>query len=665
MGRTELSLGILAHVDAGKTTLTERLLFEAGVIAELGSVDAGSTLTDSLALERERGITIESAVASFYIDDVHVNLIDTPGHPDFIAEVERVLDVLDGVVLVVSAVEAVQPQTRILFRVLRKLRLPTIIFVNKVDRVGADVTRVIERIRRQLSPSVVILSSVREMGARSATSEPVDLADLTTADAIFEQLADFAPALLVPDLYDLVALPNALHDTITQMMRAADLYPVIIGSALTGAGVGQLTSAVTHFRPPDAASDDSPLTGSVFKIERGSAGERIAFVRIFTGSIRTRDRVHLGENRDAKVTSIAVFERGRAEVRNVVSAGGVAKIWGLSGVRVGDRLGDEANRVVAALQFTPPTMTAVVEPANDADRQRLRVALTQLAEQDPLINVHQNDAHREISVCLYGEVQREVIQATLAADYGLAVTFNEVTPICVERPVSTGRSSAELHADTNPFNAGLGLRIAPANPGTGVAFAVDVNHSNVPLYLFGTVTEFTSRMGQFVQATLDEGLYGWLVTDCTITIDECVYSNWDGPPSRRGPLSTLNDFRKLVPVVVMRALAHAATVVCEPTCRASIEVPSTSVGAVLATLSQLRALAPRTATRGDVAVIDTELTMSAVNLLRRRLGQLTSGDGVIDTEFIGYRPVIGQAPTRRRTSASPLDLQAYVREVGR
>jgi len=151
----ELNLGILAHVDAGKTTLTERLLYEAGVIAELGSVDAGTTQTDSLALEQQRGITIRSAVASFAVNDVHVNLIDTPGHPDFIAEVERILSVLDGAVLVISGVEGVQPQTRILMRALQRLRIPTLVFVNKIDRPGADEERVLQAISERLTPAVV------------------------------------------------------------------------------------------------------------------------------------------------------------------------------------------------------------------------------------------------------------------------------------------------------------------------------------------------------------------------------------------------------------------------------------------------------------------------------------------------------------------------------
>src|SRR5258708_5255474 len=172
-----LNLGILAHVDAGKTSLTERLLFTAGVIDEIGSVDDGSTQTDSLALERQRGITIKSAVVSFAIDDVTVNLIDTPGHPDFIAEVERVLNVLDGAVLVISAGEGVQAQTRVLMRTTQRLRIPTILFVNKIDRGGAHGDRVLRGISEKLTPAIIAMGSPRHLGTRSADFTPYRAGD--------------------------------------------------------------------------------------------------------------------------------------------------------------------------------------------------------------------------------------------------------------------------------------------------------------------------------------------------------------------------------------------------------------------------------------------------------------------------------------------------------
>src|SRR5882672_2429219 len=172
-----VNLGILAHIDAGKTTLTERLLYNAGVIREIGSVDRGSTQTDSLALERQRGITIKSAVVSFVVGDVTVNLIDTPGHPDFIAEVERVLNVLDGAVLVISAVEGVQSQTRILMRTLQRLRIPTLLFVNKVDRAGAGCERTLEAIAERLTPPVIAMGSVHDEGTKGAGFTPYGATD--------------------------------------------------------------------------------------------------------------------------------------------------------------------------------------------------------------------------------------------------------------------------------------------------------------------------------------------------------------------------------------------------------------------------------------------------------------------------------------------------------
>src|SRR5512143_2430713 len=185
-----LNLGILAHVDAGKTTLTERLLFIAGAIDHVGSVDAGTTQTDSLELERERGITIRSAVASFLLGDLAVNIVDTPGHPDFIAEVERVLGVLDGAILVVSAVEGVQPQTPLLFRALQRLRVPTILFVNKIDRAGADPDRVVEVMARRLTPALVPMERVHDPGGRTAVVQPLTADDAARRSAMAEVLAE-------------------------------------------------------------------------------------------------------------------------------------------------------------------------------------------------------------------------------------------------------------------------------------------------------------------------------------------------------------------------------------------------------------------------------------------------------------------------------------------
>ena len=222
MLRRTLNLGIVAHVDAGKTTLTERLLFAVGVIDEVGSVDKGTTQTDSLPLEQQRGITIKAAVVSLAIDNVTVNLIDTPGHPDFIAEVERVLAVLDGAVLVISAVEGVQPQTRILMRALERLRIPTLIFVNKIDRAGADYRRVLDDISGRLTPATIAMVSVKGEGTRGAV-----VAARTDSDRLVDTLAEHDDALLAAYVNGESGVsPPRLHDALAAQTRQCLVHPL-------------------------------------------------------------------------------------------------------------------------------------------------------------------------------------------------------------------------------------------------------------------------------------------------------------------------------------------------------------------------------------------------------------------------------------------------------
>src|SRR5215813_7746569 len=398
-----LNLGILAHVDAGKTTLTERLLYASGVIDQLGSVDAGTTQTDLLPLERQRGITIKSAVVSFPIGDVAVNLIDTPGHPDFIAEVDRVLDVLDGVVLVISAVEGVQPQTRILMRSLQRLQIPALLFVNKIDRPGARVEGVLQEISERLGVAAIAMGCVAAVGTRGARFTASGPRDAGFAAGLAELLAEHNEELLAAYVQGEPRVPyDQLRAELAEQMRHGRVYPVFYGSAITGAGVESLMTGITELLPAMAGDIDGPKFGSIFKIERGSGGEKIAYVRMFSGTVRIRDRLRFGSGLDGKVTAVAVFERGPAVQRPAVRAGQIGKLWGLAEARIGDRIGDLAGG--AGLQFAPPTLESAVVPCDPRDRNRLRVALGQLAEQDPLINLRQDDQRQEIYVSLYGAV---------------------------------------------------------------------------------------------------------------------------------------------------------------------------------------------------------------------------------------------------------------------
>ena len=627
MLRRTLNLGILAHVDAGKTTLTERLLYAAGVIDEVGSVDKGTTQTDSLALEQERGITIKSAVVSFAIDDVTVNLIDTPGHPDFIAEVERVLNVLDGAVLVVSAVEGVQAQTRVLMRALQRLRIPTLIFVNKMDRVGADYERTLGDVTQRLTPTAV---------------------DTSDATRMLDVLAERDDALLAAYVDQGGVSTGRLREALAEQTEQALVQPVLRGAAINGDGVDDLMAGLVELLPASAGDGAGPVAATVFKIEREALGEKIAYVRMFSGTIRVRDRVHVGDSGEAKVTALGVFDRGTAAQQPEVAAGEIAKVWGLRDVQIGDTIGDAPVRAPRR-EFAPPTLESAAVPVNHEDAQRLRVALAQLAEQDPLIDVRQDDARGEVSVSLYGEVQKEVIQATLANDFGLEVEFRETTPIYVERPVGVGEALEVLHADTNPYLATIGLRVEPAADDSGIDFRLDADSRVLPLFVYGTREDFAASMRGYVVAALQEGVFGWRVTDCVVTMIECAYSIPDGPPSRRGPPSTAADFRKLTPLVLAQALERAGTVVCEPTVRVSVEVPSDTVGAVVPALVRLRAAVDAPTLDDDVSTISAVLAAARADDLQRQLPGLTRGEGVVDASFAGYTAVHADEPPRRRS----------------
>ncbi|MBP2050107.1 ribosomal protection tetracycline resistance protein [Streptomyces griseochromogenes] len=814
-----LNLGILAHVDAGKTSLTERLLYTAGVTDELGSVDEGSTRTDTLALERRRGITIKSAVVSFPLRGVTVNLIDTPGHPDFIAEVERVLGVLDGAVLVVSAVEGVQAQTRILMRALRRLRIPTLIFVNKIDRRGARGEDVLREMARRLDVPLVPLGTPAGLGTRAARFVP------GLGPSVLDVLAHHDDDLLRAYVDGGAAgvCDDRLRTALAARTRQALVHPVVFGSAITGAGVDELITGIERLLPRADGDQDGPLSGTVFKVERGPAGEKIAYARIYSGTLRVRDRIPFGDGhetlsgggretfsgpgcetpseggcgalseggcesafgdgretlsgcgrkslsgpgcgcetpceggcesssgdgretlsgygcetpsgrgcetpsgggrdllsrggrekrgagredrgerlrargfgrgdggggpkacrsgqedggagrrmrepgrdkgegrrQEGRVTALAVFDVGTELRQDGVGAGRIAKVWGLGGIRIGDALGMPGR--ACAHHFAPPTLETVVVPGSGTDRRSLHLALTQLAEQDPLIGVRHDELRGETSVSLYGEVQKEVVQATLAEEFGLDVGFRETTTLCVERPVGTGSAVEFNKKDPNPFLATVGLRVDPAPPGSGVRFRLEVELGSMP-YAFFKAVEDT------VRETLGQGLRGWQVTDCVITMTHSGYSPRQSHAHQgfdKSMSSTGYDFRGLTPLVLIEALRRAGTLVHEPMHRFRIEAPADTLGALLPVLVRLGAVPESADAQGPAGVLEGSVPVARVHELEQRLPGLTRGEGEMETAFDRYAPVTrGPAPERPRTDHNPLDRKEYLLNVTR
>jgi ribosomal protection tetracycline resistance protein len=656
-----LNLGILAHVDAGKTSLTERLLFAAGLIPEIGSVDHGSTQTDTLALERQRGITIKSAVVSFAVGDRNVSIIDTPGHPDFIAEVERVLAVLDGAVLVISAVDGVQAQTCVLMRALQRLAIPTLIFVNKIDRRGADPARVLSQIAGRLTPAIVAMGTVRDQGSRAATFAPYGGDGTPFPDEVAELLAERSDALLAAVVDGERLSQRRLRAELAAQVLSAAVLPVFFGSAITGAGCAGLTDGIRALLPASGGDTAGPVSGLVFKVDRGPAGEKIAFVRMFSGTITVRDRVAFGAGHEGKVTAIRVFGPGGAAAAEQVSAGQIGQLSGLTQIRIGDALGTvpaSAGRPGADRRhFAPPTLETVVIPDRAADRARMHSALMLLAEQDPLINLRRDEVRQEALLSLYGEVQKEIIQQTLAGEFGIGVGFSETTTLCIERPAGSGAAVERMSEHGNPFKATVGLRIDPGAAGSGVRFAIEIEPGALP-------RAFLQAVQTTAEAALRQGLRGWQVTDCTVTLTDSGYV----PPPPTGwskYSSSAADFRNLTPLVVMSALRRARTVVCEPVHAFAIEAPAEATGTIVPALARIGAIPLGQRLAGAACVLEGHIPAACVRELQVQLPALTGGEGVLESAFDHYRPVRGAPPARPRSDFNPLSREAYLLAVAR
>ncbi|MFD7661949.1 tetracycline resistance ribosomal protection protein Otr(A) [Streptomyces sp. NPDC059788] len=623
-----LNIGILAHVDAGKTSLTERLLYATGTIDRLGSVDAGDTRTDTGAIERARGITIRSAVASFTAGDVQVNLIDTPGHSDFIAEVERALGVLDGAVLLLSAVEGVQARTRVLMKTLRRLRLPTLLFVNKIDRAGARTDALVADIRRGLTPYAVPMAAVHDAGTPDARTAPLRPETPAVRARLTELLADADEGVLARAVDGPPPTPDELRAALAARTADGTVHPLYFGSAIGGQGVGALIDGMTWLIPPGPGAADAPPRGTVFAVRREPGGGKSAYLRLYEGELRPRRPVTLHRREpdgtaghvEGRITALEVVGRPPGD-RGPLTAGNIAVLRGLPGIRVGDRLGGEApgpcpapeapGRPQEEALFSRPTLETVVRARRPAEAARLRAALLGLAEQDPLIHARPA-ASGATSVLLYGEVQKEIIAATLLQDHGIAADFEPSRVVCVERLLGTGEAYEEIEGRAHVgWWATVGLRVEPGPRGSGPRFAYETELGALP-HGFHQAVEDT------VYASLRSGPRGLAVTDCRVVLTRSGFV---------GPLSTAGDFRGVTPVVLARALRRAGTRVYEPCHAFEAEVPLDTIASVTAQLAALGAEFEDTSAAADAWLVTGTLPARRVPEFEQRLPGLTRGEG--------------------------------------
>ena len=624
-----LNIGVLAHVDAGKTSLTERILFETGTIAQPGRVDAGTTRTDSLALEQQRGITIRAAVASAMWRDFQINLVDTPGHPDFIAEVERSLSVLDAVVLVVSAVEGVQPQTRRLARAIRGLGLPTLIFVNKIDRTGARHTSLLQEIESQLGWDILPLVAPVDIGTHDAAIRPLSL----TADGVVERLALHDDALLASWLDGTVGREQ-VESAISHALGSGAVVPLLFGSAITGVGVPELLDAITTYRKPAAPAGDA-LSAQAFKVERQD--ERVVWLRIHQGELHTR-----AESPAGKVTRLQLSTPAGLELVQHAGAGDIVLAHGLPGLRVGEFVGQP--RPHGPQQFVPVFETVVRENRPE-DRHRLHEALIELADQDPFISLRHDTQAGVTSVRLFGDVQKEVIAFDLHSQYGIEATFADSTVVCIERLRGEAAATELMLAAGNPFLAGVGLAIAPMPPGAGVTYRRQQQSlGKLPPAMYVGIEET-------IYSALREGVYGWEITDIHVELTFVEYSS---------PSSTVSDFRNLVPLVLATAITEAGADVCEPILRFRLAVPEDLLAEAVRLLMQRRGVIAESTIVANEAVLTGTIPAAEIAAFERHLPGISRGQGDLDYWQHEWQPIADAPPHRIRTASNPFDRAAYL-----
>jgi elongation factor G len=666
------NLGIVAHIDAGKTTTTERFLFYTGKSHKIGEVHDGQAVMDFRPDERDRGITISAAATTLYWKDHQINLIDTPGHVDFTAEVERALRVLDGAVVIFDGVEGVEPQTETVWHQADRYHVPRIAFVNKMDRPGADfdaaVAAISERLGARPIPvqmpdgaaesfaGIVDLVSDRYLtfDAASLGREVIDApipARLREAAAarkreMFERLADLHEPLAERFLADETPTEAELHDALRATTVSHAAVPVLCGAALRNVGVQPLLDAACRYLPSpgevppvqgidprdgSAAArpprSDAPFAALVFKITASPAAD-LFYARVYSGALEAGERAlnpRTGERE--RLRRILRMHADRGEPVPRIEAGDIVAIAGLHASVTGDTLCDEAAPIsLEPIRFPDAVVSVAVEPRTSSDRDRLAEVLALVQREDPTFRCTLDPDTGQTILSGMGELHLEVVVQRMQRDFGLALSYGKPRVSFRETVASKAAGRAEYRrqvAGENLF-ARVDLEIEPLPPGRGVEVKDGLKPGTIPQSYLPAILDSIRN------AADGGGLFGYPVTGVAVTLTRAVYDDVGQPEIALNSATSLA-FRE--------ALRAASAVVLEPYGRLEIRVPEDYLGNVVKTLNQRRAVVEDTGfTKGGASirgVVPIGEMFGYLTVLRSH----TQGRGSYSLEPLDYRPV--------------------------
>lgn len=666
------NIGIAAHIDAGKTTVTERILFYTGISHKIGEVHEGEAVMDWMEQERERGITITAAATTSYWKDHQINIIDTPGHIDFTIEVERSLRVLDGVVAVFAGVEGVQPQSETVWKQANRYRVPRIVFVNKLDRIGADYLRVVQNIKEKLGANVVAMQM--QVGMSEDFTSIIDL--LTRKMAIFkgdageiieweEVPAEYKEKMeglrtkvveAACDLSDDLAEKYLNEEEITvEEIKAAlrkgvidlKVVPVFCGSAFKNKGVQLLLDGVVDYLPspldvppiegtntetgekfPIPSDPNGPFYGLIFKIMSDPFVGILNFVRIYSGEIKSGSYIYnVRSEEKERVSRLLKMHANKREEISEIRAGDIAAIVGIKDAMTGDTICvDKSPVVLESITIPTPVISTSVEPKNKSDYEKMVLALRKIMQEDPSFRFSYNEETGQTEISGMGELHLEIIVDRLKREHKVDVVQGKLQVAYKE----TVQKLAESEGKFIRQSGGRGqyghvwIKMEPQERGKGFEFVNGVVGGVIP-------REFIPAVEKGVKEALNTGVIGgYPVVDCKVTLYDGSYHDVD---------SSEIAFKVAASMAFRAAMSKASPVLLEPIMKVNVYTPEENIGDVIGDLNARRGRIVDTKTEYNQQIIEAEVALGEMFGYSTTLRSMTKGRASYDMEFLCYREV--------------------------
>jgi len=682
----------MAHIDAGKTTTTERILFYTGRTHRIGEVHEGTATMDWMEQEQERGITITSAATTCFWRDIRINIIDTPGHVDFTAEVERSLRVLDGACAVFDAVHGVEPQSETVWRQADKYEVPRICFINKMDKMGADFEHAIDTIRKRLNarPVAIQLPIGQEdkfkgvidlfnmkaviwkdetLGAEYVTEEiPEELKKKASAfhNQMVETIVENDDELLHKYMEGETITPEELKKSLRKSVIALKLFPVICGTAFKNKGVQPLLDAVVDFLPspsdippvqgtnPDTnemvtrkADDNEPFSALAFKIMTDPYVGQLTFIRIYSGQLKTGDSVYsTAKRRTERIGRLLQMHANKREEISEIYAGDICACVGLKNITTGDTICDEKHPIfLESIEFPAPVIAVAVEPKTKGDQEKMGVALSKLAQEDPTFKVHTDPDSGQTIISGMGELHLEIIVDRMMREF--SVEANVGKPQVAYR--ETIRKHAEAEGKYIRQTGGRGqyghvkIRLEPQQPGAGYEFVNDIVGGVVP-------KEYIKPVDQGIREAMEGGvLAGYEMVDVKAILYDGSYHEVD---------SNEMAFKIAGSMAFKEAARKASPVLLEPVMSVEVVVPEEYMGDIIGDLNSRRGRIEGMEHRAGSQVIKAIVPLAEMFGYATHMRSSTQGRATYSMHFARYE----EAP---RSVAEEIIARVQGRTVGR